>query len=187
VNVAQPAFIEGARAPRRRAPAAEWQTYLRWHALRAAADKLPAPSRTETSTSTSASSVGTQSPAAPSPRVARHRRRLRRARASAWHRRIFVDKAFSPGPRRARSSSSNVKAALGDRLKTVDWMTEETRKRSSRSSTRCRSRSAIPTSGATIRRDIGPYSFAENWMRSAELDVRRDVAARQGRWTAPTG
>jgi putative endopeptidase len=50
---------------------------------------------------------------------------------------IYVDEAFPPESKaRVLALVSNVKAALRDRLKTVEWMTEETRSARSRSSRR---------------------------------------------------
>jgi predicted metalloendopeptidase len=177
--VAQPAFFEALARLAAERPMAEWQTYLRWHVLHAAADKLPGRFDDENFDFYERQFRGTQTP------PPRHRRVLRIIGGDFGEQglgmaigRIFVDKAFPPEAKsRALELIGNVKAALGDRLRTVDWMTEETRKRSLEKLDAMQIKIGYPDkwrdySGA----DIGPYSFAENWMRSAALDVRRDVS-----------
>ena len=178
VNVAQPAFFKALGRLAAERPAAEWQTYLRWHALHAAASKLPPAFESENFDFYDRQFHGTQAPAP------RHRRVMRTIGGDFGDQglgmavgRIFVDNAFSPAAKtRALELIQNVKAALGDRLKTVDWMTETTRQRSLEKLAAMQIKIGYPDkwrdySGA----DIGPYSFVENWMRSAAFDVRRDV------------
>ena len=178
-NVAQPGFFEALGRLAVERPAGEWQTYLRWHVLHAAADKLPASFEAEHFDFYERQFRGTQTPAP------RHRRVMRIIGGDYGDRglgmaigRIFVDKAFPPAAKsRSLELITNVKAALGERLKSVDWMTQETRKRSLEKLAAMQIKIGYPDkwrdySGA----DIGPYSFVENWMRSAAFDVRRDVS-----------
>jgi putative endopeptidase len=178
-NVAQPAFFKALARLAAERPAAEWQVYLRWHVLHAAADKLPEAFEAENFDYYERQFRGTQA-AAP-----RHRLVMRIIGGDYGEQglgmalgRIFVARAFSPAAKaRSLELITNVKAALGDRLKRVDWMTEATRQRSLEKLAAMQIKIGYPDkwrdfSGA----DIGPYSFVENWMRSAALDVRRDVS-----------
>ncbi len=175
----QPEFLKAfARlAPER--PAAEWRTYLRWHALHQTAPTLPAAFEEENFDFYSRQFAGikVQPP--------RHRRvfgllggQFGATGMGMAVGKVYVDRAFSPEARaRALELVSNVRAALVDRLKTVDWMTEETRARSLEKAAGIVIKIGYPDRWRDYSTmQVGPHSFADNRLRAAEYDLKRLVA-----------
>jgi predicted metalloendopeptidase len=93
--------------------------------------------------------------------------------------RLFVQDRFPPEAKaRALELVQNVKDALADRLKTVDWMTDETRTRSLEKLAAMRIRIGYPDkwkdlSGAEVG---GRKVFVENWLAANAFGHRREVA-----------
>lgn len=178
LNVAQPAFATALGRLAVERPAADWQTYLRWHVLRSTANTLPAAFVAERFDFYERQFRGTKSPP-PRPRLV-----LTTIGGTYGEQglgmaigRIFVDRTFSPQAKaRALELVTNVKLALEDRLKRVDWMTEETRKRSLEKLAAMQIKIGYPDAWRDYSSlDLGPYPYAENHMRAAAYDLRRIV------------
>jgi predicted metalloendopeptidase len=179
INVRQPTFFTAFARLVGEHPAAQWQTYLRWQVLHETAEKLPARFETEHFDFFGRQFTGAK--AAPP----RHRHVVRVMGGPYGERdlgqvigRMFVDRSFSPEAKaRALELVRNVKASLGDRLREVDWMTEETRKRSLEKLDAMEIKIGYPDRWRDFSdADVGPYSFVENWMRGREFDNRRKLA-----------
>jgi predicted metalloendopeptidase len=179
VNVAQPAFMRTLARLAAEGDPAQWRTYLRWQLLNATANKLPEafdqahfafhegvirgrkvqPPRGRYVVDLISGRVGSEP----------------MAQAMGM---VFVDAAFS-AQAKARVSAMivNLKAALAQRLRTVEWMEQETRRKSLEKLAAMRVKIGYPDKWRDYAdADVGPYPFAENWMRAKAFAHRRDVA-----------
>ena len=179
VNMRQPPFFAAFARLAAERPAAQWQAYLRWQILHAAAEKLPQPFEQENFDFFSRQFSGTKTPAP------RHRRVMQVMGGPFGEQglgqvigRIFVERTFSPEAKtRALELVRNVKASLGDRLREVEWMTEETRKRSLEKLAAMEIKIGYPDRWRDFSdADVGPHSFVDNWLRARAFDSRRDLA-----------
>jgi predicted metalloendopeptidase len=191
VNVAQPDFFRAfARLAREREPA-QWRTYLRWHVLHAAAPYLPrafvdadfdffqrelrgravAPARDGHVLDVISGRYGEEP--------------LAQAVGQ-----VFVAKAFSAEAKaRAKDLVVHVKSALAERLRTVEWMSGETRRRALEKLAAMNMKVGYPDrwrdySEATV----GDHVFADNWLRANVFEHRRLVTrigkpVDRGEWT----
>ena len=178
LNVAQPEFVRAlARLAAQRAPA-DWQAYARWHILLATATKLPAPLEREHFAfhEVQLDGVKTQPP--------RARRVLTEMGGKYGDRRlgmaiaqVFVARTFPPEAKaRMHELVRNVKAALEARLRKVDWMSEETRARALEKLAAMQVKIGYPDRWRDYADlDVGPYAFADNWLRANAFDHRREL------------
>ena len=179
----------GRRDGQRPSRCATWKTYLRWHLLSAAAPSLSNKLRRREL------------------RVLRQdarpaSRRSSRAGSAAS---TATDGAHGNGARpdlregalpaggeaaRRRDGRRTCSPRSSDDIKTLDWMSEETKKAAPREGrdVRCR-RSATPTSGATTRRStISPGAYAANVLAANAVRVEAATSPRSAsRSTGPTG
>jgi putative endopeptidase len=178
VNVGQPEFFEAlARLATEKSPA-EWQAYLRWHVLNATASKLPEKFEQQDFAFSQGVMKGVKTQPTRSRRVIitvggpYGEQPMGQALA-----RIFVDKAFTPEAKaRSQVLITNVKAALGDRLKTVDWMGDETRTKALQKLASMQVKIGYPDKWRDYSTaDVGPHSYVENWLRANQFDHARDV------------
>ena len=178
LNVAQPEFMRAfARLAAARAPA-DWQAYTRWHVLLATASKLTAPFEQEHFDFHERQLDGVK---APPPRyrhvLAEMGGRFGARRAGMAIGKIYVARAFPPEAKaRMQELVGNVKAALAARLKRVDWMEEETRRRALEKLAAMELKIGYPDRWRDYADlDAGPYPFAENWLRANAYDHRREL------------
>src|SRR6185295_341018 len=90
---------------------------------------------------------------------------------------LYVEKMFPPSAKaRALTLVENVKAALADRLKTVDWMTEETRKASLEKLAGMRVKIGYPDRWKDYTAaNVGPLVFVEDWMSANVFNHQRNL------------
>jgi len=178
LNVEQPAFMQALGELAARRPAADWQVYLRWHILRAAAATLPEAFEHERFDFYERVMRGTQAP----PARARHvidviggRYGGVRLGQAVGH--IFVDRAFTPEAKaRATDLVRNVRAALADRIRNSDWMSDATRKLALEKLDRMQYVVGYPDQWRDYTdAKVGDYPFAENWLRANAFDHRREM------------
>ncbi|QJR11404.1 Neutral endopeptidase [Usitatibacter rugosus] len=179
VNVAQPAYFRAlAKFAAQRRPA-EWQAYLRFQLVNDAAPTLPkrfedahyafhsgvlkgvkvAPPRERHVLSFISGNYGTEP----------------MAQAIGM---IFVDRAFPPEAK-ARSDAliRNVKAALGDRIRALDWMGAETKVAALGKLDAIVPKIAYPDRWRDYSAStVGRHAFADNWMRAGRFEAARQVA-----------
>ncbi len=177
LNVAQPGFFKAfARLAGERGW--DWKAYLRWHIVKDAATKLPPRFDEESFDFYQRQLKGVQEP------PPRHRKVLEIVGGPYGSQgvgmalgRIFVDEAFPPGARaRAQELIDNVKAALADRLKSAEWMSEETRGRSLEKLAAMKVKIGYPDTWRDYTgARIGEGIFVENWLASNRLDHQRDL------------
>src|SRR5262249_25572425 len=124
VNVRQPGFFTAFAASTRTVPVADWRTYLRWHAARAAAPSLSKAFQDEDFAFNGKKLNGTpeQEPAW---------RRVQAATDTALGEAIgplYVARAFTPKAKeRMRVLVENMRAALKERIDALPWMSAETK------------------------------------------------------------
>jgi putative endopeptidase len=124
-NAGQPEFLKEVGALLTDAPLDTWKAYLRWHLLNAVADALGPDFEKEDFHFKGTVLTG----------VPQMRPRWERVLEATDHLlgealgQLYVEKAFPPEAKaRAEEMVRNIKAALRDRLETIDWMSPETRK-----------------------------------------------------------
>ena len=155
LNVATPDFFKGLNELIAKEGVDSWKAYLRWHLIHGSASNLPAAFFNENFAFYGKTLSGQQ---APTPRwrqcTAMTDRALGEAVGQGW-----VQKYFPPA---SKSSMDKLVAALekalGDDIKTLDWMTEPTKK-------------AAAEKLNDIRNKIG---YPEHWRDYSSLKVNRD-------------
>jgi putative endopeptidase len=179
LNVAQPDFFKAfARLAAERDPA-QWRTYLRWHLLHAAANKLPE----AFDRSHFEFYEGVLRGRRAQPPRSRYVVEIIGGRTGSEPMgqalgMVFVD-ATSAGETKERVAAmiANIKAALAERLGAVEWMEDDTRRKSLEKLAAMRVKIAYPDQWRDYAdADVGPFLFAENWMRAKAFVLRRDVA-----------
>jgi putative endopeptidase len=178
LNVAQPAFFAAFAKLAAERPAAQWRAYLRWHLLHDTAAALPARFEEANFAFYERQLQGTQS----APPRARHVVQLISGRygsrplAQAVGE-VFVETAFPPEAKaRALQLVANVKAALADRLREVDWMSDETRSRALEKLAAMQVKVGYPDKPRDYAdADVGPYAFVENMLRANAFEHRRET------------
>ena len=177
LNVAQPEYMKAfARLAGERG--AEWATYLRWHIIRAAATKLPARFEDEAFDFYQRQFRGVQNPPPRPRRVLGTIGGPYGAEGIGFALgKVFVDETFPPeSKKRALELVNNVKAALEDRLKAADWMSEETRSRALEKLRTMKVKIGYPDEWRDMSdARVGAALYLENWIAANEFDHRRDV------------
>ena len=178
INVNQPRFATALGQAASSRPVEDWRAYLRWQVLSATATKLPEPFENESFDFNERQVKGTRSLAP------RHRRVVVAVGGPYGAEglgqavgQVFVEKAFPPDAKaRALELVNNVKEALRDRLRNVDWMSGETRASSLGKLDAMDVKIGYPDRWRDFSdADVGPYPFVENWMRSRAFDLRRQL------------
>jgi predicted metalloendopeptidase len=179
MNVAQPAFMTGFARMAADRPAADWRAYLRWQVLRATATKLPEAFEHASFDFYQATLQGRKAQA-PRPRqvIDAIGGRYGTEPMGQALSMIFVERAFPPEAKaRAEAMVGYIKAALDERLRSVEWMGDETRARALEKLAAMRVKVGYPDRWRDFTdADVGDYSFAENWMRAKAFIHRRNVA-----------
>jgi len=155
LNVATPDFFKAINELVASEPVDSWKSYLRWHTLHASAENLPKAFADENFEFFQKTLAGQKEP---TPRwkqcTAATDRALGEAVGQDW-----VNQHFPP---KAKASMDQLVAALekalGDDIKTLPWMSDETKK-------------AAEEKLAEFRNKIG---YPDKWRNYAALDVKRD-------------
>ena len=178
VNVNQPAFMARFAKLVAERPVEQWRPYLRWHLLRYTSDKLD--HRYETLHFEFFGKL-LRGQADPGPRSRRVLEVISGPYGNAPMAealgQLYVEKAFPPSAKaRALKLVQNVKDALADRLGTVDWMTEETRRRSLEKLATMRIKIGYPDRWRDLSAaNVGTHAFVDNWMRANHFSHQREL------------
>jgi putative endopeptidase len=179
LNVAQPAFFTAFARLAAERPAAEWRAYLRYHLLKDAAPFMPRFFQEEHYSFYSGVLKGVK--AAPP----RHRHVLQlisgnygtepMAQAIGM---LFVERAFPPEAKaKSLALVGNVKAALGERLRKLEWMGEATQRRALEKLEVMAVKIGYPDRWRDFSdAPVGARPFVENFMVAAAFERRRKVA-----------
>jgi putative endopeptidase len=174
VNVGQPAFFKEVGAMATSVPLEDWKTYLRWHLLNACADKLSPPFVEEDFHFNGTVLTG----------VPQMRPRWQRVLETTDHMlgealgQLYVAKAFPPEAKsKAEAMVQNIKAALRDRLETLDWMSPETKKEAVKKLDAIAVKIGYPSkwkdyAGLAVDGDV----YVQNVLQAEAFEQRRDLA-----------
>jgi len=173
VNVEQPAFFKEVSAMMKDVPIADWKTYLRWHAVSAAAPWLSSAFVAEDFHFRGEVMTGAKQI---QPRWKRALRATDRNLGDALGMQ-YVKRYFPPAARaRALEMVENLRAAFRERLRTREWMTDDTKSKAMDKLAAFRVKIGYPDkwrdySSLTI--DRGP--FIANLMRASEFEFKREL------------
>jgi len=155
LNVATPDFFKALNDLVASEPVDSWKSYFRWHTLHASAENLPKAFEDENFDFFDKTLAGQKEP---TPRWKQCTQETDRALGEA----VGQDWVKQHFPPKAKASMDQLVAALekalGDDIKTLPWMSDETKK-------------AAAEKLAEIRNKIG---YPEKWRNYAALEVKRD-------------
>ena len=173
INVGQPEFFKAANAAFTSASIDDWKTYLRWHLINAAAEDLSDDFVNEDFTFKEGVLRGTKEI---KPRWKRVVGSTDEALGDALGK-LYVADYFPPEAKaRALEMINNLKAALADRIKTLDWMDEPTKQEALKKLAAMNVKIGYPDKWrdySLLKIDRGPYVL--NTMRAANFEVNREL------------
>jgi putative endopeptidase len=173
INVHQPDFFKAVNQAVKTVSVDDWKTYLRWHLINAAASELSNDFVNEDFSFNSATLTGTKQI---KPRWKRVVESTDQAIGEALGK-LYVADYFPPEAKaRALDLINNLKAALADRIKTLDWMDEPTKQEALKKLAAFGVKIGYPDKWrdySLLRIDRGP--FVLNGMRAASFEVNRDL------------
>ncbi|MBV9210617.1 MAG: M13 family metallopeptidase, partial [Acidobacteria bacterium] len=173
INVGQPEFLKEVSAMIKDVSIADWQTYLRWNVIHSAAPYLSSAFVNENFNFYGKTLAG--------------QKELR----PRWKRvsdvtdgllgdalgQLYVAKMFTPeAKQRATAMVLNIKAALRDRIGTLEWIGEDTRKQALRKLDAIRIKVGYPDKWRDYSAlKIDQSSYIENVLRAREFDFQRNL------------
>jgi putative endopeptidase len=173
VNVHQPDFFKTANEVFKSAPLEDWKVYLRWHLVNAAAEDLSKDFVDEDFNFKERVLRGTE----------KIKPRWKRVIASTDDAigealgKLYVAFYFPPEAKaRALELVNNLKEALADRIKTLEWMDEPTKQEALKKLAAMRVKIGYPDKWldySLLPIDRGP--FVLNSMRAAKFETNRDL------------
>jgi putative endopeptidase len=173
INVGQPDFFKAANAVFTKTSIDNWKTYLRWHLIDDAASELSKDFVSEDFNFNQGVLRGTKEI---KPRWKRVVASTNGALGEALGK-LYVTEYFPPEAKaRALEMINNLKAALADRIKTLDWMDEPTKQAALKKLGAMNVKIGYPDkwrdySLLKIDRD----SYVSNAMRAANFEVNREL------------
>ncbi len=173
INVGQPEFFKAANAMFTKTSIDDWKTYLRWHLIDDAAAELSKDFVNEDFNFNQGVLRGTKEI---KPRWKRVVASTNGALGEALGKLYVADYFPSEAKARALEMINNLKAALADRIKTVDWMDEPTKQEALKKLAAMNVKIGYPDkwrdySLLNIDRD----SYVSNAMRAANFEVNREL------------
>src|SRR6266480_6113868 len=172
INVHQPEFFKAANAAFTNTSIDDWKTYLRWHLINAAAEDLSKDFVNEDFNFSGGVLRGTK----------KIKSRWKRVVASTDEAlgealgKLYVAEYFPPEAKaRAMEMINNLKAALADRIKTLEWMDEPTKQQALKKLDAFTVKIGYPDKWrdySSLQIDRGPYAM--NAFRAANFEVNRD-------------
>jgi putative endopeptidase len=173
INVGQPEFFKAANAAFTGMSIDDWKTYLRWHLINSAAEDLSDDFVNEDFNFSQGVLRGTKEI---KPRWKRVVASTDEALGDALGK-LYVADYFPPEAKaRALEMINNLKAALADRIKTLDWMDEPTKQEALKKLAAMNVKIGYPDKWrdySLLKIDRGPYVL--NTMRAANFEVNREL------------
>jgi len=173
LNASQPGFLRGMSAELKRRPLADWKLYLRWHLVNSEAPYL---SRGFVDEDFAFNHKVLQGTEALAPRWKRCVRWVDRDLGEALGQ-VFVEKNFSPElKKKTQEMVQQIEREMEADLRTLDWMSPETRKRALEKSAAMANKIGYPDrwrdySSIRLARD----DFQGNVARSAQFETAREL------------
>jgi len=173
LNVRQPGFIAAVARLAGEAPAAVWQTYLRWHIVRTVAAYLP-----DAFGQAAFAFYGTVLSGQPE-RKPRWKRVLEVVDAQLGQPlgMLYVERAFPPqAKQRILDLVADLRAVLAERIDTLEWMSVETRVAARRKLDAFVVKMGYPDTWRDYRAlPIDRMSYAGNVLRALEFETEYDL------------
>jgi len=173
INVHQPDFFKAANDLFKTASIDDWKTYLRWHLINSAASQLSNDFVQEDFQFNSATLRGTKQI---KPRWKRVVESTDQSIGEALGK-LYVADYFPPEAKaRALELINNLKVALAERIKSLEWMDEPTKQEALKKLAAFTVKIGYPDKWrdySLLRIDRGP--FVLNGMRAANFEVNRDL------------
>jgi predicted metalloendopeptidase len=173
INVGQPDFFKSANTIFIQTSIDDWKTYLRWHLINEAADDLSKNFVNEDFNFNQGILRGTKEI---KPRWKRVVASTNGALGEALGK-LYVADYFPPEAKaRALEMINNLKAALADRIKTLDWMDEPTKQEALKKLAAMNVKIGYPDKWrdySQLEIDRGPY--VSNSLRAANFEVNREL------------
>jgi putative endopeptidase len=173
INVGQPEFFKAANAMFTKTSIDDWKTYLRWHLIDDAAAELSKDFVNEDFNFNQGVLRGTKEI---KPRWKRVVGSTNGALGEALGK-LYVADYFPPEAKaRALEMINNLKAALADRIKTVDWMDEPTKQQALKKLAAMNVKIGYPDKWRDYSLlQIDRSSYVSNAMRAANFEANRDL------------
>jgi putative endopeptidase len=179
VNVRQPEFLQAFAALARDTDLSTWRAYLRWQLLREASPVLPRAFEEEHDRFYNATLKGTTSVA---PRFRRVLEVIsgRVGAEPMGHAagQLFVATSFAPAARAtAREAVDDIKAALAERIDTLEWMSDATKAQARLKLAAMDIKVGYqdpPRDYSALR--IDGQNYAGNWLRANRFEMSRTLA-----------
>ncbi len=172
--IRQPEFFDALETIVKERPISDWQAYLRWHLLRAAAPHLHAEADAE-----SFAFFGTILNGQPAQEV-RWKRAIRIVDSDMGEAlgQLYVEKYFPPeASQRMNALVDNLKGVFRGRLQKVEWMTDETKAKALTKFGRFTQKIGYPAKFRDYSSvEIKPDDLVGNIRRATEFEVRRRFA-----------
>ena len=173
IDVHQPDFFKAANTLFSSTPIEDWKTYLRWHLINATASELSNDFVNENFNFNETTLRGTQQI---KPRWKRVVISTDGALGEALGK-LYVADYFPPEAKaRALEMINNLKSALGDRIKTLEWMDEPTKEQALKKLAAFQVKIGYPDKWrdySLLKIDRGP--FVLNAIRAENFEVNRDL------------
>jgi putative endopeptidase len=173
INVHQPDFFKAANGVFVKNPIDDWKTYLRWHLIQGTAPELSKDFVDESFHFNETVLRGTKQI---KPRWKRVVLSTDAAIGEALGK-LYVDENFPPEAKaRALDMINNLKSALADRIKTLEWMDEPTKQEALKKLAAFTVKIGYPDKWrdySTLKIDRGP--FVLNALRADLFEVNRDL------------
>ncbi|WP_245614216.1 M13 family metallopeptidase [Legionella massiliensis] len=172
INLAMPGFFKALNEQLQSVPLDDWKTYLRWHLIDAYAPYLSQPFVDQNFKMTSAL-TGTEK------LLPRWKRVINTENGALGFAigKLYVEKYFPPSSKQAALEIlNNIRKALQNDLKTLSWMTPETRQAALKKLALMEERVGYPNKWwdySTLKVDRGPYVL--NVIRANEFLNKRDL------------
>ncbi|MGH9901017.1 MAG: M13 family metallopeptidase, partial [Pyrinomonadaceae bacterium] len=191
LNVAHPEFFKNLSVMLADVALDDWKTYLRWHLINGTASRLSTPFVNENFNFYSRKLTGQQELL---PRWKRCVTGTDGALGDAVGQ-VYVRKAFPPEAKaRMQELISNLVAAYRERLMSIEWMGEATRRESLAKLEAFTQKIGYPDKWKTYAGlDIAPGTYLDNTFRVASYEIKRNLGkigrpVDRGEWilTAPT-
>src|SRR5947199_7214974 len=173
INVGQPEFFKAANAMFTKTSIDDWKTYLRWHLIDDAAAELSKDFVNEDFNFNQVVLRGTKKI---KPRWKRVLASTNGALGEALGK-LYVADYFPPEAKaRALEMINNLKAALADRINTLDWMDEPTKQQPIKKLAAMNVKIGYPDKWRDYSLlKIDRSSYASNAMRAANFEVNREL------------
>lgn len=173
INVGQPNFIKETGVMMKEVPLKDWKTYLRWHLINAGSDYLSSAFVNEKFEFNGKVLTGAKELR---PRWKRCLQTVDGKIGEALGQ-LYVERAFPPAAKtRAVELVQNLRSSLRDRIKTLDWMGEETKQQALRKLDAFRVKIGYPDKWRDYSSlMIDRSSFVMNALRADQFEFTRNL------------